>query len=296
MTAELKIKDLPKTCSVHSVTVDAKSNVYTLVTNSSTKKSSVYVFDKTGKLSQTMKDIANEATAITTDEKGNLYLTTRKRDKSKDRKVKRGPRVFTYPGYSANLVTVSPAGKVISTVAAPALSAPTGMEYYKGFLLVADYRLKSVFKINAKTGKVDATFGTKGKISGFRSCCGILDCSVDRKTGTIYVGNLGGFCVAMFDATGKKLGQFGKRGREKKNFCGCCNPVSVSATPGGLIATTEKTTPVVKIFDRKGNMLGRVDISKAAKGCGKMDVVVGPDNCIYVVNMRTKSIMKFEAK
>ncbi|MDH6303735.1 hypothetical protein M2459_000067 [Parabacteroides sp. PF5-5] len=84
--------------------------------------------------------------------------------------------------------------------------------------------------------------------------------------GIIYCSNSGRHKVEKYSTDGEYLGSFGKAGGAIGMFCGCCNPVHLSATSTGEIVTSEKGNPRISCYGSNGEFRSMLLDSKALGG------------------------------
>lgn len=169
----------------------------------------------------------------------------------------------------------------------------TGMKTYEDNVLVAVSSGGVIF--NYKEGKLVNEIGRqKGSARGLTTCCGILDFCVDTD-GLVHVGELGGHRVSIFDMKGKRIASWGKKSEEKKDFHGCCNPVSIACFGNGNFATSEKDPAIIKIFTgdrRKLEMY--VKLQDVAPGCRYQCITCDSKGRIYVINSAKRCVTVLE--
>lgn len=171
----------------------------------------------------------------------------------------------------------------------------TGLGAYKDNVLVAHANPGTI--ICYKDGKKDHEIGrAEGAARGLSTCCGILDFCVD-KDGYVHVAELGGHRVSIFTVDGKRVGSWGKQGKNAENFDGCCNPVSIAYLGNGIFATAEKEVPKIKIFSGDEKVVKMVtDIADVARGCGNLNLAADSKGRIYAVNEVAKHVFIVQDK
>jgi hypothetical protein len=131
----------------------------------------------------------------------------------------------------------------------------------------------------------------KQVIAGLGGCCGQMD--IQARGDELIVAENTKHGVGRFDRDGKRLGAFGKRGREGDGeaFGGCCNPMNCRFCGQGDILTAE-SEGVVKRFTAKGEYAGLVASVKLSGGCKNVAVAVSPDNSrIYFCDLPGSKIL-----
>lgn len=115
----------------------------------------------------------------------------------------------------------------------------------------------------------------KQVMKGLRGCCGQMD--IQAVGDELIVAQNCEHNVGRYSRDGKKLGTFGKRGRESEPDCfgGCCNPMNVRAI-GGKVYTAE-SEGIVRAFSADGKPEGLVGAVKISGGCKNVAVAATPD-------------------
>jgi hypothetical protein len=160
-----------------------------------------------------------------------------------------------------------------------------GLGVTDDYVLLADPSNRCIHRYN-KDGKAVDDLGKRAanKMSGFSTCCGILDFGTDAQ-GNTYVGNLGAHRVEVLNAKGQPLAHWGQSGDGPQDFCGCCNPVSVAVAPNGVVFTAEKTIPRIKAFSAKDHQLLAVfGEGEFGAGCARLDIAVDSKLNVYGVD------------
>ena len=159
-------------------------------------------------------------------------------------------------------------------------------------VLVGDPKNRCIHRYD-KDGKWVDDLGKRAsnRMSGFSTCCGILDFGTDAQ-GNIYVGNLGAHRVEVLNAKGQAVAHWGQSGDGARDFCGCCNPVSVTVAPNGVVFTAEKTIPRIKAFSAKEHKLLAVfGEGEFGSGCARLDIAVDSKMNVYGVDS-TKNVVR----
>jgi len=200
-----------------------------------------------------------------------------------------------YVGGGANIYKLAPdTGKVLATFTYKSLQNISGIDCYKNDVIVADSRARGLFYFDA-SGKLVRQIASKpGASRGMlATCCGILDFGIEKTNGTIYVAHLGAHRVEMFDIEGKRLGSWGRRGRDVADFSGCCNPKSCSVAPNGLVVVSESGMERVKLYTPDGKMLSLMGANDLHKGCFEVDVAADAKLNIYVVDDHSHCVRRY---
>jgi hypothetical protein len=116
----------------------------------------------------------------------------------------------------------------------------------------------------------------KAIITGLGGCCGQMD--VQAQANEILVAENTRHRVGRYDCDGKRLGSFGKSGRDGDAECfgGCCNPMNVRAGADGTVYTAE-SEGFVKEFSSKGDFVKLVAHASVTGGCKNVAVAATPD-------------------
>lgn len=116
----------------------------------------------------------------------------------------------------------------------------------------------------------------KSVLTGIGGCCGQMD--VQASGDKLYVAENTRHKVGIYDRDGKRLGSFGKRGRDGDAECfgSCCNPMNTRICADGSVLTAESEGHV-KRFAADGTYLGPVGSAKLAGGCKNVALGASPD-------------------
>ncbi len=219
--------------------------------------------------------------SIAVDADDNIYLMCTEYEEV-IKKVRGKERKMNMPaGVCCNVFTRK--GEPVTKFNLEGLITATGARVVDNQLIVSDCR-------NAVIAMFDKSNGEPAsKIKEMRPCCGILDFSVNDKK-EILVANLGAFRVQGFDFTGKKLVQFGSRGKELNEFQGCCNPVSVAYLSNGAIVTVEKDPTRIKVYSKEGAK--QIEgVEELVKGCSYIPMIVDAQDNLYLASAK-KGLVK----
>jgi len=164
-------------------------------------------------------------------------------------------------------------------------------------VFVADARNLCIHRFNAEgvfvneIGKRD----NKTDFLGIIAPSPYLDFVIDKDQQVI-VGNPGRLRVETYTADGKLLSFWGEPGLAPEQFCGCCNPTNLALTRAGLLVTSEKGIPRVKVYDRTGKLLAYIPPKMFSPAAAGMDLAVDSKDRIYVAEPVTGRILVFEMK
>jgi archaellum component FlaC len=113
-------------------------------------------------------------------------------------------------------------------------------------------------------------------MTGLRGCCSQMDVQVHGDD--LLVAQNCDHQWGRYDRDGKKIGSWGKRGKETDPECfgGCCNPMNLRAGKNGDVYTAE-SEGIIKRFSAKGEFLGVVGYAPLTGGCKNVAVGASPD-------------------
>lgn len=200
--------------------------------------------------------------------------------------------IYVADNRGKRVVKLGADGKVTQTLSENLRSA-TGLALHGDTLLVADSSGGCVHKF-AADGKALGTIARKAgaRRGNIATCCGILDVSVNAK-GEILVAELGAHRVSVYNMEGTRTTTWGKEGDKPEEFCGCCNPVSITAAKDAVIVS-EKTIPRVKVYSADGATLKAViGLKDFAAGCSDLDLAAGDDGRIYATDEVRRAVLVF---
>lgn len=246
------------------------------------KGGEILLMDQTGKIKKRFKGkLRGVATSISVDDNDNIYLLSSQMKKIEKRI--RGRMVTKNLPVGVECHIYNKEGEEINKFSLSGVVIASGCRVVDQHLIVSDCKLKKIQIHNFKTGEVLKV------MNEMRSCCGILDFSVNKKK-EIIVANLGAFRVQGFDYNGNSLMAFGKRGRELGDFHGCCNPVSVATLSNGAIVTVEKDPTRIKVYSKEGAKQIQ-GIEELVKGCTYIPMIVDARDNLYLAS-KEKGIVK----
>ena len=117
---------------------------------------------------------------------------------------------------------------------------------------------------------------------------------VVTQEGTLWVANPGQHRVHGYTTEGEYLGFWGRSAPEIEAFCGCCNPTHLALTPAGLIVTSEKGVPRVKVYDSEGTFQALVaGPDKFAEGTVGLDLAVDSRGRVIVLDPKSRTVRIF---
>ncbi|MEN6426289.1 MAG: hypothetical protein ABFE13_13055 [Phycisphaerales bacterium] len=146
-------------------------------------------------------------------------------------------------------------------------------------------------------------------IPGFMVPSPHLDLAVARD-GMLRVVDPGRNRIDTFTLDGDLEFSWGERSVGIRGFCGCCNPVAFALLPDGGFVTAEKGLVRVKVYNSDGGFVGvvagpdqftggkQMKICETPEECkeGGLDVAVGPDGRVYVLDPADNTVKVFRRK
>lgn len=226
-------------------------------------------------------ELTGAATSVAVDKANQIYIICTLQKKV--RKKHRGKSYDRMVAVGVECTVLNEKGEQINKYRLADLKTGTGARVCDGTLIVSDCQNKSIVMFDSKTGQQTES------IERIRTCCGILDFSVNEKK-ELLVANLGAFRVDGFDLKGKQLLAFGQRGKSLNDFHGCCNPVSVNSLSNGAIVTVEKDPTRIKIYSKEGAK--QIEgIEELVKGCSHIPLIVDSKDNLYLAS-KDKGIVK----
>ena len=161
-----------------------------------------------------------------------------------------------------------------------------------------------------RSGKIVGRIGRKDAARngpGFIVPSPFLDVMIHRD-GLLRVNNPGRHQIEAYTFDGDLEGAWGKPGAAIEGFCGCCNPIALSALADGRIVTCEKGLPRVKIYSAAGEfesvVAGTESFPENAHACtdlndcihGGMDAAVDAERRIYILDIVTSEVRVMKRK
>jgi sugar lactone lactonase YvrE len=262
----------PNVGTLRGIATDAEDRVYAV------GSSGLRVFDATGCELKSWK-VPEDAQAVAVAEDGAVYVAVTAGILKFDREGKAlggWGREGARPGELRRVTSVAALGSNV---------------------FVADARNLCIHRFDAD-GVFLNEIGKRSRETGFLGIIApspYLDFVVD-KDGQVIVGNPGRLRVETYTTDGKLLGFWGEPGLQPERFCGCCNPTNLALTRGGLVVTSEKGIPRVKVYDRSGRMLAYIPPKTFPAAAAGMDLAVDSRDRIYVAEPVTGRILVFEMK
>lgn len=161
-----------------------------------------------------------------------------------------------------------------------------------------------------RAGKVLGEIGRKDaarNVPGFVVPSPFLDVII-HQDGLLRVNNSGRHCVEAYTFDGDLEASWGKPAAAIEGFCGCCNPIAITALADGRMVTCEKGIPRVKIYSASGEfesvVAGAESFPENAHACtdlndcvhGGLDAAVDGDGRIYILDVVTGKVRVMQHK
>ena len=265
-----------------AIALDASGRVYVAGDRA------IRIFSVAGSAERTI-DLAGEPRCLTVAEDGTIYVGV-------------GDHVEVLGAEGQRVASWDPLGEeaVLTSIAKD-----------KDNVFVADAGHRIVLHYDA-AGTLVGHIGEKDpdkNIPGFVIPSPHFDLAVSRD-GLLRVANPGRNRIETYTFDGDLEFFWGERSVGIKGFCGCCNPVNFAILPDGGFVTAEKGLDRVKIYSSDGGFVGVVagpiQLGKAGKikvcntpeQCqgGGLDVAVGADGRIYVLDVMDNMVRVFRKK
>jgi sugar lactone lactonase YvrE len=202
-------------------------------------------------------------------------------------------RVFV--GESQQIEVFDEAGRLLETWRDPRrLGRVSAIGFVNGDVLAGDSHGRAIRRFDGG-GRFLNDIGNENRTQGFVIPNGVLDFSVDDG-GIVHAANPGKHRVERYTPEGALLGHIGRfGGPDPAGFSGCCNPTNVCVA-GGLVYTSEKAGPRVKVHDATGTLLSIVAADSFDPNCRNMDLAVDSGGRVYVVDTVRREVLVFEAE
>jgi hypothetical protein len=260
----------PAVRGLQGIALDAQDSLYAAGTDG------VKVWSRDGKLLREWPT-AGPATCVAVDSDGNTYVGERTRVEVFDREGK-ASRAWGKEGRGTG-----------------ELNYVTGIAVYKTNILVADAGNRCIHRFDL-TGDFIDEIGKRNPEAGLPGLIcpsPYLDVAVD-KAGVVHVTNPGMWRVEHYDLNGAFLGSWGEGGTQPHQFSGCCNPTHVALMEDGRVATGEKITPRVKIYDAKGMMRALIGPQYFTREAAGLDLAVDSAGRVLVMDPGDGKVRVFE--
>lgn len=202
-------------------------------------------------------------------------------------------RVFV--GESQQIEIFDEAGRLLETWRDPQrLGRVSAIGFANGDVLAGDSHGRTIRRID-RGGRFLNDIGNGNRTQGFVIPNGVLDFSVDDG-GIVHAANPGKHRVERYTPEGALLGHIGRfGGPDPAGFSGCCNPTNVCVAHG-LVYTSEKAGPRVKVHDAAGTLLSIVAADSFDPNCRNMDLAVDSRGRVYVVDTARREVLVFETE
>jgi hypothetical protein len=161
-----------------------------------------------------------------------------------------------------------------------------------------------------RTGKIIGRIGQKDaarNVPGFIVPSPFLDVIL-HPDGLLRVNNTGRHQVEAYTFDGDLEAAWGKSTAAIEGFCGCCNPIALTALADGRIVTCEKGIPRVKIYSATGEfesvVAGAESFPENAVACndlndcihGGIDAAVDADGRICILDLVAGNVRVMKQK
>ncbi len=207
-----------------------------------------------------------------------------------------------YVGQQTKVEVFDPEGKLLRSWGKEGrepgeLNWVTGIAVFESNVLVADAGNRCIHRFDT-TGDFIADIGKRdpeAKLDGLVCPSPYCGLAVD-KAGAIYVTNPGLTRVERYSLDGKLLGFWGEGGSQPQQFSGCCNPTAVALFGDGRVATAEKITPRVKVYDAEGKMLAFIGPEHFTKEAAGLGLAIDSNGRLYVMDPGDEKVLIFQQK
>jgi hypothetical protein len=176
-----------------------------------------------------------------------------------------------YVGLRDSVVVFDPKGKQSSAWGEK--GTDPGQFFYIASIAVSGDRLYVADAGNSCIHRFAPNGDYADGLSGFNIPSPYFDCAVDKDS-SIWVTNTGEHRAEHYDTNLKRIGAWGVFGADAEGFSGCCNPTNIALLGNGRIATTEKGTPRLKVYDAEGHLLARLGPETFPPTAAGMDLAV----------------------
>ena len=185
----------------------------------------------------------------------------------------------------------------------------TGLAASETGVFVADAGRRVILHYD-RTGKIIGEIGRKDaarNVPGFVVPSPFLDLMIHRD-GLLRVNNPGRHRVETYTFDGDMETVWGKPTAAIEGFCGCCNPIAITALADGRLVTCEKGIPRVKIYSAAGEfesvVAGAESFPENAHACtdlndcvhGGLDAAVDSDGRIYILDVVANNVRVMKRK
>jgi len=239
----------------------------------------IRVLDGAGQALRAIKT-ARPAVAVALDGRGNVYAALRN-----------GVEVFNPNG--ERIASWGEEGKGPGQ-----MRVVTAIAVSEANVYVADAGNRCVHRFDT-TGDFINEIGKKDRDSGVPGIivrqAPVLDIAVDSN-GILHVANPGRLRVERYKPDGTLLDYWGRSGRRLEDFCGCCNPTNILLLDDGRIATSEKSIPRVKVYDKDRKLLALIASGHFSKKAVGLDMARDSKKRIYVLDPVGRKIKVFARK
>lgn len=201
------------------------------------------------------------------------------------------PSGLIYGASRDEIFQLSRDGELLRRWELPAASSSayvTGLAASKHFVFVADAGGRRLLRFAADGDFVDS-------VEDFMIPSPSFDCAL-APNGGLWVTHPGKHRLEEYDDNLNIRRHWGQFGAEREDFAGCCNPTNFAFFPDGRLATTEKGTPRMKIYDQEGEMLAYLGTEFFHSRNRNMDVAVDGAGCVALVDNVNGQIRFFKVR
>ncbi|MDF7822516.1 hypothetical protein P4B35_00715 [Pontiellaceae bacterium B12227] len=175
----------------------------------------------------------------------------------------------------------------------------TSIDVDDWYVYVADAGSRRIWRYK-KEGGAPFEIGKKdwaNGVRGFYIPSPYFDLAISPADGSVWAVNSGHHAVENYRPDGMPLSSWEATGMHIEGFSGCCNPSHFALLPDGGFVTAEKGLPRVKIHNVDGSLRCVVAApDQFEDDVTGLDVAVGPNGKIYVLDPARNRVRVFEEK
>ena len=167
------------------------------------------------------------------------------------------------------------------------------------YVYVADAGSRRIWRYKKEGGEA-FEIGKKDWANGVRAFyipSPYFDLAISPVDSSLWAVNSGHHALENYRPDGMPLSKWESSGMSIEGFSGCCNPSHFALMPDGGFVTAEKGLPRVKIHNYDGSLRCVVAApDQFDEGVTGLDVAVGEDGLIYVLDPARNQVRVFEEK